>query len=286
MKKTLFFLGTVLLAIVLVGCGTGEADGNSNSSNEGSNGNSDEPVELTVGATPVPHTEVLEEAKPLLEEEGINLTIETFQDYILPNEALADGTLDANYFQHIPYLEDQKEQAGYDFVNLGGIHIEPMGIYSKNIDDIENVEEGTDVIMSRSVADHGRILSLLQEHGLVELDPDVDPVASEVDDVVENPKNLNFDASIEAGFLVENYKREEDALVAINTNYAIEGGLKPTEDALIVEGSESPYANVIAARAEDEDSETLQTLVEVLRSDEIQTFMEEEYDGAVVPVNE
>ncbi|NIK12202.1 MetQ/NlpA family ABC transporter substrate-binding protein [Alkalibacillus almallahensis] len=279
MKKGILFVTSLLLVAVLAACGTGEAEG-------GGSGDSDGPVELTVGATPVPHTEVLEEAKPLLEEKGIELTIETFQDYILPNEALADGTLDANYFQHIPYLEDQKEQAGYDFVNLGGIHIEPMGIYSKNIDDISNVEEGTDVIMSRSVADHGRILSLLQEHDLIKIDPEVDPDKAEIDDVVENPKNLNFDASIEAGFLVENYKREEDALVAINTNYAIEGGLNPTEDSLIIEDSDAPYVNVIAARSEDKNSEALQTLVEVLRSDEIQSFMEEEYNGAVVPVSE
>ncbi|WP_411953763.1 MetQ/NlpA family ABC transporter substrate-binding protein [Alkalibacillus sp. S2W] len=279
MKKGILFVTSLLLVAVLAACGTGEAEG-------GGSGDSDGPVELTVGATPVPHTEVLEEAKPLLEEEGIELTIETFQDYILPNEALADGTLDANYFQHIPYLEDQKEQAGYDFVNLGGIHIEPMGIYSKNIDDISNVEEGTDVIMSRSVADHGRILSLLQKHDLIKIDPEVDPDKAEIDDVVENPKNLNFDASIEAGFLVENYKREEDALVAINTNYAIEGDLNPTEDSLIIEDTDAPYVNVIAARSEDKNSEALQTLVEVLRSDEIQSFMEEEYNGAVVPVSE
>ncbi|MDQ0159532.1 MetQ/NlpA family ABC transporter substrate-binding protein [Alkalibacillus salilacus] len=279
MKKGILFVTSLLLVAVLAACGTGEAEG-------GGNSDSDEPVELTVGAVPVPHAEILEEAKPQLEEEGINLTIETFQDYILPNEALADGSIDANFFQHIPYLEDQKEQAGYDFVSLGGIHIEPIGIYSKNIDDVDNIEEGTDVIMSRSVASHGRVLALLQENGLIKLDSEVNPVTAEVDDVVENPKNLNFDASIEAGFLVENYERESDALVAINTNYAIEGDLNPTEDALILEGSESPYANVIATRSENEDSEALQTLVEVLRSDEIQSFMEEEYDGAIVPVSE
>ncbi|MDQ0352804.1 D-methionine transport system substrate-binding protein [Alkalibacillus filiformis] len=275
MKKLYSALLVAFLAVVLAACGTGEAEGG----DEG-------PVEITVGSTNVPHSEVLEEAKPLLEEEGIELEVEVYQDYVLPNEDLENGTLDANYFQHIPYLEDQIAEVGYDFVHLGGIHIEPMGIYSKNITDLDEIEEGTEVIMSRSVADHGRILSLLQENGLVEIDPEVDPVAAEIDDVVENPYNLEFDPSIEAGLLPEFYEREEDALVAINTNYAIEAGLVPTEDAVILEGSESPYANVIATRAENEDLEALHTLVEVLRSEEIQTFMEEEYEGAIVPVNE
>ncbi|GAA0464604.1 MetQ/NlpA family ABC transporter substrate-binding protein [Alkalibacillus silvisoli] len=280
MKKFLTVLFVSLLAITLQACGTGEAEGGTDS------GSSDEPVEIVVGASNVPHSEVLEEAKPLLEEEGVILEVEVYQDYVLPNEDLDNGTLDANYFQHIPYLESQIADVGYDFVELGGVHIEPMGIYSKNVTDIDEIEEGTEVIMSRSVADHGRILTLLQENGLIEIDPDVDSVSAEIDDIVENPYNLEFDPSIEAGLLPEFYEREEDALVAINTNYAIEADLIPTEDALIIEGSDSPYVNVIATRAENEDLEALHTLVEVLRSDEIQTFMEEEYEGAIVPVSE
>ncbi len=204
---------------------------------------------------------------------------------MLPNEDLSNGTLDANYFQHIPYLKDQKKEFGYDFVNLGGIHIEPMGIYSKNIKSVDDIKEGTTVLLSRSVADHGRVLALLQNHDLIKIKEGIDPVSATLDDIAENPLNLKFDASIEAGLLPEFYNREENALVAINTNYAIEAGLVPEEDAIILEGSDSPYVNVIAARSEDENNENLQTLVEVLRSEEIQDFIKEEYDGAVVPVS-
>ncbi|SEQ28912.1 MetQ/NlpA family ABC transporter substrate-binding protein [Piscibacillus halophilus] len=271
MKKLCLVAFISLLGFVLVACG------------QSSGGSSDE---IVVGATSVPHAEVLEEAKPLLEEEGINLEIETYQDYVLPNEDLDNGTLDANYFQHIPYLEDQIDEFGYDFVNLGGIHIEPMGIYSQNVSSIDEIEEGTEVLLSRSVADHGRVLALLQEHDLITIKDGVDPVTATLDDIEENPLNLKFDASIEAGLLPEFYEREEDALVAINTNYAIEADLVPADDAIILEGSESPYVNVIAARSEDEDNEKLQTLVEVLHSEEIQAFIEENYEGAVVPVSE
>ncbi|WP_027964330.1 MetQ/NlpA family ABC transporter substrate-binding protein [Halalkalibacillus halophilus] len=300
MKKLLFALLIALLTIALVACGTDDENGEEDQTSgdeesteetdseetEGEEASSDELREIVIGAANVPHSEILEEAESLLEEEGITLQIEVYQDYVLPNEDLENETLDANFFQHTPYLEDQKEEIGYDFVSLGGVHIEPMGIYSQDITDPEEIPEGTEVLMSRSVADHGRILSILQENGVIELDEDVDPVTAEIDDIVDNPRNLEFDASIDAGLLPEYYEREADTLVAINTNYAIEAGLVPTEDALFLEGPESPYANVIAVRAEDEDDEDYQKIVEVLRSEEIQTFMEEEYDGAIVPVSE
>ncbi|AKG03976.1 MULTISPECIES: MetQ/NlpA family ABC transporter substrate-binding protein [Salimicrobium] len=279
MKKFLLTLATIALVSLLAACGSDSSDSGD------SEGSDKETSEISVGATSVPHAEVLKEAQPLMEEKGITLNIEEYQDYVLPNRDLSEGEIDANYFQHIPYLNTQMEENGYDFANLGGIHIEPMGIYSKGIESIEDVEDGTTVLMSRSVADHGRILSLLEKEGLVKIDPDVDPVNAKLEDVVENPKNLEFDAGIDAALLPENYEREENALVAINTNYAIQADLNPSEDALLLEGSDSPYVNVIAAKSEDKDSEALNTLVEVLRSDEIQSFMKEQYDGAVVPVD-
>lgn len=277
MKKLLLALLGITLIVTLAACGSSEEESNGDS-------NGEDTTEIVVGATSVPHAEVLEEAKPLLEEKGINLTIETYQEYVLPNEDLDNGTLDANYFQHIPYFESQQEDIGYDFVNIGGIHIEPLGIYSKNIESIDNVEEGTVVLLSRSVADHGRVLTLLEQNDLIKIDENVNKDAATVEDVVENPLNLEFDASIEPALLPEFYEREEDALVAINTNYAIQAGLEPREDSLIIEESDSPYVNIIAARAEDENNEALQTLVEVLRSEEITNFIEEKYEGAVVPV--
>ncbi|SER57189.1 D-methionine transport system substrate-binding protein [Gracilibacillus ureilyticus] len=297
MKKYLVFLLTALLLTVLAACGTTDNEEeaeNSNTENEteetaeenNEEEASTEKETIVVGASSVPHAEILEEAVPLLEEEGIELQIETYQDYVFPNDDLENGTLDANYFQHIPYLETQMEEKGFDFVNLGGIHFEPMGIYSKNIENLEDVQEGTVVIMSNSVSDHGRVLALLESEGLIKLDENVDIVDATVNDVVENPLNLEFDTDIDAGFLPEFYEREADSLVAINTNYAIEAGLTPSEDSLVIEGSDTPYVNVIAARSEDENNEALQKLVEVLRSEEIQNFINEKYEGAVVPVSE
>ncbi|MDC3417887.1 MetQ/NlpA family ABC transporter substrate-binding protein [Aquibacillus salsiterrae] len=295
MKKIVGFLFAVLFIAVLAACGTAEEEeGQELDNNAGTEENSsdtaegtDEPEELVtikVGASSTPHAEILEEAKPMLKEQGVDLVIEEYQDYILPNEDLANGDLDANYFQHIPYLEDQMEEFGYDFVSLGGIHVEPMAVYSKNITSVDDIPEGAEVIISRSVPDHGRILALFEAQGLIKLDEEVNKASATVDDIVENPLNLTFSPDADAAFLPEMYEQEGDALVAINTNYAIEAGLSPIEDSLFVEGADSPYVNVIAARAEDEDNEALQKLVQVLQSEAIQNFITETYNGEVVPV--
>lgn len=276
MKKIWTSAAALLLVLILAACGSSEED---SSNGEGN-------TEITVGATSVPHAEVLEEAKPLLEEEGITLNIEEYQDYILPNQDLAEGRIDANYFQTIPYMElQEQDNEDYDFANLGGIHIEPIGVYSQKYDNLEDVEEGTEFVMSRSVSTHGRVLTLLEKEGLIKLDESVEKVDATVNDIVENPKNLQFDTGVDAAGLPEVYNKEEEVLVAINTNYAIEADLVPKEDAIILEGTNSPYVNVIAAQSKDEDNEALNTLVEVLRSEDIQTFIEEEYEGAVIPVS-
>ncbi|KGP72534.1 MetQ/NlpA family ABC transporter substrate-binding protein [Pontibacillus yanchengensis] len=295
MKKFLTLLASTLLILVLAACGTSE--GNSEESSNGSTSDSaseegssseqqsEEVKELKIGASSTPHAEILEEAKPLLKEKGIELNIETYQDYILPNKDLSSGAIDANYFQHTPYLEDQKKEFGYDFASIGPVHIEPMGVYSKSINSIDEIPEGTEVIMSRSVADHGRILSLFESKGIIELKEGIDKQSAKIEDIAKNPKNLEFSADVDAGLLPQNYEREEDALVAINTNYAIEAGLNPTEDSLFMEGAESPYANLLVTKSENKDSEALQTVLEVLQSEEIKQFMKEEYNGAIVPVS-
>ncbi|MFC4558678.1 MetQ/NlpA family ABC transporter substrate-binding protein [Virgibacillus kekensis] len=270
MKKILAF-ASILTVLILAACGGEET-------------NSDDNV-IKVGASSTPHAEILEEAKPILEEKGITLKIEEYQDYVLPNEDLSNGNLDANYFQHIPYLNKQIEEVGYDFTHIGGIHIEPIGIYSKSIKSVEEIPEGTEVLMSRSIADHGRILSLLEAEGLIKLKEGIEKVEATVDDVVENPKNLKFSYDYDAALLPELYETEEDTLVAINTNYAIGADLNPLEDALILEGEESPYVNVIAVKKENKDNKALNTLVDVLHSEEIQNFIIEKFDGAVVPVD-
>jgi D-methionine transport system substrate-binding protein len=282
MKKFLSLFLSLAVALVLAACGTANED----ESNAGEGEEAAETTELVVGASNVPHAEILEEAKALLEEKGIELKIETFQDYILPNQALESGDLDANYFQHIPYLESQMAEHGYDFANAGGIHIEPMGVYSKKYKSLDELPEGAHIIMSSSVADHGRILTMLEKEGLITLKEGVNNVEATVEDIAENPKNLHFDTEYEASLLPQIFNNNEGDAVLINSNYAIDAGLNPIEDSIAIEDKESPYVNVIAVRKEDENSEAIKALVEVLHSKEIQDFILEKYKGAVVPVSE
>ncbi|MEK4924157.1 MetQ/NlpA family ABC transporter substrate-binding protein [Cytobacillus sp. FSL R5-0569] len=277
MKKWLSVLMIAAVALFIAACG---------SSDEGSEGSDEGTKTLKIGASNVPHAEILNEAKPLLEEKGIELDITTFQDYIVPNQALEGGDIDANYFQHIPYLESQMAENDYDFVNAGGVHIEPIGVYSQEYDSLDDLPEGATVIMSSSVPDHGRILTMLEKEGLITLKADVDKTTATIDDIEENTKNLKFDTEYEAALLPQIYNNGEGDAILINSNYAIDAGLNPVEDAIALEESDSPYVNVIAVRAGDEDKEEIKALLEVLHSEEIQNFIEEQYEGAVVPVTE
>jgi D-methionine transport system substrate-binding protein len=279
MKKWLRVVFMLVMALVLAACGTSEEKTGGENGDEGTK-------KLVVGASNVPHAEILEEAKPLLEEKGIELEIVTFQDYVLPNQALNEEELDANYFQHIPYLNSQMAENGYDFVNAGGIHIEPIGVYSQKYKSLDELPEGAHIIVSSSVADHGRILTMLEKQGLITLKEGIEKTAATVEDIIENPKNLNFDAEYEAALLPQIYNNGEGDAVLINSNYAIDAGLNPIEDSIAIEESDSPYVNVIAVRAGDESKEEIIALVEVLRSEEIQDFILEKYEGAVVPVKE
>jgi len=274
-KKITGLLGAGVLALSLAACGNGEnkADGKGNK-------------ELVVGASNVPHAVILEEAKPLLKKEGIDLKIVKFQDYVLPNKALESKELDANYFQHIPYLESQMKENGYKFENAGGIHIEPIGVYSQKYKSLDDLPKGATIIMSSSVADHGRMLSLLQQEGLIKIAEGVDPTVATIKDIAENPKKLKFRADVEAGLLPKVYQNKEGDAVLINTNYAIDAGLNPMKDAIALEGKESPYVNIIAVREGDKDKKEIKALVKVLHSKEIQDFIIEKYEGAVVPVSE
>lgn len=296
MKKFLAF-AVIILVVFLAACGTSNSDNNQNEATNGNeqgenNGennneaNNDSNVEVKIGASSTPHAEILEEARPLLEEKGISLIIEEYTDYILPNDDLASGDLDANFFQHEPYLNQTMKDTGYELENIGTIHIEPMGIYSQTFTSLDEIEDGTEVLLSNSVSEHGRILALIDSGGLITLDETVDKANATIDDIVDNPKNLTFSPDYEPAFLPELYHSETDVLLAINTNYAIDADLSPVEDALIIEGGKSLYGNIIAVRSEDKDNETLKTVVEVLQSEEIQNFINEKYDGAVLPFTE
>ncbi|WP_042461773.1 MetQ/NlpA family ABC transporter substrate-binding protein [Neobacillus dielmonensis] len=279
MKKILSILVALTVLLTLGACGTSEEK-------EKSSGDNEKTTKLVVGASTVPHAEILEKAKPILKEKGIDLEIKTFTDYVLPNKALDSKELDANYFQHIPYLNAQIKEFGYDFVSAGGIHIEPIGVYSKKYKSLKDLPNGAHLIMSNSVADHGRLLSLLEAQGLIKLKEGIDKTKAEVKDVVENPKNLKFDANYEAKLLPQIYNNNEGDAVLINSNYAIDAGLNPVKDSIAIEDENSPYVNVIAVRKGDENKEAIKTLVEVLHSKEIQDWILEKYKGAVVPVSE
>lgn len=275
MKKWLGVILSLSLALVLAACGAS----NDKSADKGG------ATKLVVGASNVPHAEILEQAKPILKEKGIDLEIKKFQDYILPNKALASKELDANYFQHIPYLNAQNKENGYNFVNAGGIHIEPIGVYSKKYKSLKDLPNGAHIIMSNSVADHGRLLSLLEKQGLIKLKDGVDKTKATLKDIVDNPKKLNFDTKYEASLLPKIYNNGEGDAVLINSNYAIDAGLNPLKDSIAIEDKNSPYVNVIAVRKGDENRKEIKELVDVLHSKKIQDFILSKYKGAVVPVS-
>lgn len=285
-KKVYSFLALSALATSLAACG---AEEDNKTSTDGGNDKADETEKveettITVGASYGLHDIILEEAAPILEKEGITLEIEPYQDYILPNQDLENGDLDANYFQHIPYLNNQIKDFGYDFVNIGSIHVEPMGIYSKKYKSVADIPEGGTIILSNSVSDQGRVLSLLEVQGLIKLDPAVTKSEATLDDIVENPKNLVIEADASPEMLVTFYNNEEGDAVVINSNFAIDAGINPLEDSIAIEDGASEYVNVIATTKEKENDPALKRLVEVLQSEEIADFILEEWDGAVVPV--
>ncbi|WP_066065814.1 MetQ/NlpA family ABC transporter substrate-binding protein [Neobacillus soli] len=276
MKKVFSFIGIALLAFALTACGGAKKD------TAGKDGNK----KLVVGATAVPHAEVLEAAKPILKEKGIDLEIKVFQDYILPNVALKDKDLDANYFQTPGYLDLQmKDNKDFDFVSVGEIHKEPIGIYSKKYKSLKDLPKGAKIIMSNSFSDHGRILPIFEKAGIIKLKEGVGANAR-VEDIIENPKNLDFSTLIEAKLLASSFESGEGDAVVINTNYALEGGVDIGKYGIAFEGDDVVPANLVVVRSEDKDKETIKTLVEVLKSKEIQDFIKEKYKGAVVSVSE
>jgi D-methionine transport system substrate-binding protein len=271
MKKIISFIVLAILAIALTACG-GEKDDSSDSA-----GNK----KLVVGASAVPHAEVLDAAKPLLKEKGIDLEVQVFQDYILPNVTLRDKDLDANYFQTPGYLALQMEEnKDFDFVSVGEIHKEPIGIYSKEFKSLKDLPNGAKIIMSDSLSDHGRILPIFEKEGLIKLKEGVGANAR-VEDIVENPKNLDFSTLIEAKLLATSFESGEGDAVVINTNYALEGNVDIGKYGIAFEGDDVVPANLVVVRSEDKEREEIKALVEVLRSNEIQDFILEKYQGAV-----
>ena len=238
---------------------------------------------ITVAATAAPHAEILEEAKALLEEKGYDLQVEVFSDYVLPNEVVESGEMDANYFQHINYLNSFNEEQGTHLVNAGEIHYEPFGIYAGQKETLEDIEDGDTVAVPNDTTNEARALLLLEAQGWITLDPDAGITATP-EDITDNPYNLEIEP-FEAAQVARHI--DEVSYVVLNGNYALEAGLNAGTDALAVESADSDaiaqYVNVIAVKEGNENEEKIQALVEVLKSDEIKEFIEKEYSGAVVP---
>ncbi len=238
-------------------------------------------LKVKVGASPVPHAEILAFVRDnLAAAAGLEIEIVEFTDYIQPNLALNDGQLDANFFQHLPYLEDFNAERGTDLVSVASVHIEPLGIYSKTISNLNEVPDGAVVIIPNDATNGGRALNLLAANGLITLKENAGFTAT-VADIATNPKNLDI-TELEAAQLVR--ALDDATLAVINGNYALEGGLVPSKDALALEsGENNPYVNILAVKKGHENDEAIELLVKLLTSPEVKAFIEEKYAGSVLP---
>lgn len=238
---------------------------------------------IRVAASATPHAEILEEAAPLLEKAGWTLEVSVFDDYVQPNIVVEDEEFDANYFQHIPYLENFNEEHETHLVNAGGIHYEPFGIYPGQKASIEELVEGDTIAVPNDTTNEARALLLLQANGVITLKEDAGLEAT-VKDIVENPLDIEI-LELEAAQIAR--VKDEVALVVLNGNYALQANFSVAKDAIAYETSDSEaaktYVNVIAVKEGQEESEGIKALIEVLKSDEIQQYILDTYDGAVIP---
>ena len=243
----------------------------------------DDDKTITVAASETPHSEILEAAKPILEEEGYDLEVTLFDDYVQPNEVVESGDFDANYFQHIPYLNSFNEEKGTHLVNAGGIHYEPFGIYPGTKSSLDDIADGDTIAVPNDTTNEARALLLLQDNGIIKL-KDGAGLEATVNDIEENPYNVEI-----VELAAEQVARvaEETSYIVLNGNYALQAGYSVSKDALAYETSDSEaaktYVNVIAVKEGNENSDKIKALVDVLKSDEIKDFINEKYDGAVIP---
>ena len=274
MKKR-SILTAIIVSIGLIGCGNSEGSSNDSSSN------GDDKV-IKVGVSPVPHEEIMEVAKPLLEAKGYTVEIVEFTDYVLPNTALESGEIDANYFQHIAYLNSFNADNGTHLTYTAEIHLEPMGAFSKKYKTVDEVEEGAVVAVPDDPSNEARALRVLAAAGLIEVN---DGELITTADITSNPKNLEF-KELEAATLPR--VLEDVDIAVINGNYALEAGLDVNNDAFYAEDknveSLKERRNVLAVKEGNENSQKIKDLTEALTSDEVREFIEEKYKGAVVPV--
>lgn len=264
MKKLLSVLSIFVLSVVLLtGCAQKKSGSN----------------EIIIGVSPEPHAKLVNLVIEDLKKEGIEIKLIEFTDYVKPNMALHDGEIDANFFQHEPYFNDFKDKNSLNLVSLGKVHVEPMALYSNKFKSIDDLEDGAEIAIPNDTVNGGRALLLLEANGLIKLKDGVGVEATEKD-IVENPKNLKITA-IEAAGLPRVLNDIHGAV--INGNYALQAGLNPVRDGLLVEGKDSPYANLIAVRNGEEKEDKFIKLLKALQSDKVKKYIEDNYNGGVVP---
>ena len=234
---------------------------------------------ITVAASPVPHAEILEFVKPALAKEGVDLKVKVFTDYVQPNVQVAEKRLDANFFQHQPYLDEFNKAKGTHLVSVGAVHLEPLGAYSSKYKKLADLPDGANVVIPNDATNGGRALLLLAKNGLITL-KDPTNILSTIKDITGNDKKLKF-RELEAATLPRVLTQVDLAL--INTNYALEAKLDPSKDALVIEGSDSPYVNILVTREDNKDADAVKKLVAALHTPEVKKFIEEKYKGAIKP---
>ena len=272
MKK--LFLLIVTIALAFTGC---KGKDNTTTTTDGGTDASDN--KIVFGVSPVPHAEITEALKEEFKKEGLEVEVKVFDDYVQPNLALDQGDIDANFFQHLPYLENFCKERNLDLVSIGKVHIEPIGIYSDKIKSLDELQDGDSVLIPSDPTNGRRALLLLEKAGLITLTDNTKEDLTEKD-IKDNPKNLDFSAADPAN-VANLYK--DVTIAAINTNFALGAGLNPSKDALILEDKDSPYANIIVVKKGNENQEKFQKLMKVFNSEACKKFIEEKYNGEIYP---
>ncbi|HBF74971.1 MAG TPA: methionine ABC transporter substrate-binding protein [Lactobacillus sp.] len=268
-KRILGILGIAATTVLLAACG--------NSSSK------PKTTTITVGASPVPHAQILKHVQPQLKKEGVNLKIKVFQDYVMPNKALASKELDANYFQHTPFLNTWNKANHGTLQSAGGVHLEPISAYSKKVKNLKDVKDGATILASSNTPDYGRILTILQDAGLIKVKKGIDITTANFSDITSNPRHLKFKHSYEPKLMPSIYKNGEGDVDFINANYAVQAGLNPLKQAIATEKSSSPYVNIVAVRKGDQNKPAIKKLMKALQSRSTQKWIYNHYKGAVLP---
>lgn len=269
--KKLSVLFTVIAALVLVlaACGKGSNESDSK--------------KIVVAATPTPHGQVARKAGEILKKKGYEVEVREVNDYKIPNKLLDKGDVDANLFQHVPYLKAEQKSHGYQIEEVGKVLTTPMAVYSKKHKSLKDLPDGAKIYISNNPAEEGRFLSFFVKAGLIKIKDGVKIEDAKLDDIVENKKHLEFDNQQGAEFLPKTYNNGEGDAVIMNSNYAIDNGLKPLKDSIAVEDESSPFANILAVQKGHKNDEKYQEFLKALQSDEVRDYIEKEFDGAVIP---